>query len=57
VLAHRDLLLENRTLADQVRRQRNVITRHQMELERLELESPGITKVRWTEDGGVMLEE
>jgi response regulator RpfG family c-di-GMP phosphodiesterase len=57
VLAHRDLLLENRLLADQVRRQRNVITRHQMELERLELESPGITKVRWTEDGGVMLEE
>jgi two-component system, probable response regulator PhcQ len=57
VLAHRSLLLENRTLADQVRRQRNVISRQQLELERLELESPGITKVRWTEDGGVMLED
>jgi two-component system probable response regulator PhcQ len=57
VLAHRSLLLENRTLADEVRRQRNIISRQQLELERLELESPGITKVRWTEDGGVMLEE
>jgi response regulator RpfG family c-di-GMP phosphodiesterase len=57
VLAHRDLLLENRRLADELRAQRTVITRQQLELERLERESPGITKVRWTEDGGVLLEE
>lgn len=57
VLAHRGLLLENRRLADEVRAQQNVITRQQLELERLERESPGITKVRWTEDGGVLLEE
>ena len=57
VLAHRDLLLENRRLADEVRLQRGVITRQQLELERLERESPGITKVRWTEDGGVLLEQ
>jgi two-component system probable response regulator PhcQ len=56
VIAHRDLLLENRRLADEVRRQRSVISRQVLELERLERESPGITKVRWTEDGGVMLE-
>ena len=57
VLAHRGLLLENRVLADEVRAQRNVILRQKVELERLERESPGITKVRWTEDGGVLLEE
>jgi len=57
VLAHRRLLIENRELADEVRAQRDVILRQKLELERLERESPGITKVRWTEDGGVLLEE
>ena len=57
VLAHRSLLLENRRLADEVRAQRDLITRQKLELERLERESPGITKVRWTEDGGVLLEQ
>jgi len=28
-----------------------------VELERLERESPGITHVRWSEDGGVLLHE
>jgi len=56
VLEHRHLMLENRRLADQVRRQDGVISRQQLELERLEAETPGITSVRWTEDGGVMLE-
>jgi response regulator RpfG family c-di-GMP phosphodiesterase len=57
VLAHRRLLIENRDLADEVRAQRDVILRQKLELERLERESPGITQVRWTEDGGVLLEE
>ena len=57
VLAHRNLLLENRLLADEVRRQRDVISRQQLELQRLELESPGITRVRWAEDGSVLLED
>jgi response regulator RpfG family c-di-GMP phosphodiesterase len=57
VLAHRRLLIENRELADEVRAQRDVILRQKLELERLERESPGITQVRWTEDGGVLLEE
>ncbi len=56
VLAHRELLIENRSLADEVRWQRGIISRQQLELERLERESPGITRVRWTEDGGVMME-
>jgi two-component system, probable response regulator PhcQ len=57
VLAHRQVLLDNRRLADEVRAQSDLILRQQVELERLERESPGITKVRWTEDGGVLLEE
>jgi len=57
VLAHRALLVENQQFADEVRRQRGVISDQQQELHRLELETPGITRVRWTDDGGVMLEE
>lgn len=56
VLEHRQLLLENRRLADEVRKQRDIISRQQFELERLERETPGITKVRWSDDGGVLLE-
>jgi response regulator RpfG family c-di-GMP phosphodiesterase len=57
VLAHRELLIENRRLADEVRCQQGVISRQQLELARLEAESPGITRVRWSEDGGILLEE
>jgi len=57
VLAHRNLLLENRRLADELRSQRGVISRQQLELERLEMESPGITRVRWSDDGGVLLQD
>lgn len=57
VLAHRGLLLENRRLADEVRAQQDVISRQHLELARLERESPGITHVRWTEDGGVLMDD
>lgn len=57
VLEHRHLMLENRRLADEVRLQHGVISRQQMELERLEAETPGITRVRWSDDGGVLLED
>ena len=56
VLEHRHLMLENRRLADHVRSQNSVISRQQLELDRLEAETPGITRVRWSDDGGVMLE-
>ena len=56
VLQHRHLVLENRLLADQVRAQNSVISRQQLELARLEAETPGITHVLWSDDGGVMLE-
>jgi two-component system, probable response regulator PhcQ len=57
VLAHRGLLLENSRMAAELRAQRDVITRQKLELERLERESPGITQVRWSEDGGVLVED
>ncbi len=57
VLAHHALLVENQQLANEVRRQRGIISEQQAELDRLELESPGITRVRWAEDGSVLLEE
>lgn len=55
-LAHRALLVENRRLADELRAQTSVAMRQKRELERLEAETPGITHVRWSEDGGVLLE-
>jgi two-component system probable response regulator PhcQ len=57
VLEFRHLAIENRRLADQLRKQGSIISRQQLELERLEAETPGITSVRWSEDGGVLLEE
>jgi len=50
------LLLENRRLADEVRLQRGVISKQELALKQLEETSPGITRVRWSEDGGVLLE-
>jgi len=56
-LEHRELLLENRRLADEVRLARGLISRRELELRRLEEESPGITKVKWGPDGSVLLED
>ncbi len=56
-IAHRQLLLENRRLADQVRLQQGRLSRQQMALRRLEEESPGITRVRWGPDGEVLLDD
>lgn len=57
VLAYRAMQLENNRLADELRAHRSLATRQRKELERLEAECPGITRVRWTEDGGVLLED
>jgi len=57
ILQHRGLMLENQLLANEVRVQRGIISHQQAELERLEAETPGITRVRWTKDGGVLLED
>ena len=56
-LAHRELLLENRQLADLVRLEMGDKSAEQLEAERLERLEPGITKVNWGPDGSVVLDE
>ena len=56
-LAARSLVLENRRLADLVRVQYAKISRRDAELRRLELESPGITQLKLTTDGRIVIED
>jgi DNA-binding NtrC family response regulator len=55
-LLERHMLLENQRLADELRVSRGLLSRHEAELRRLEREHPGLTRVRWGEDGSVRLE-
>lgn len=55
-LAHRELLLENRELANLVRLEMGDKTPEQIEAERLEAIEPGITEVNWGPDGSVLLD-
>lgn len=55
-LAHRELLLENRQLADLVRVEMGDKTPEELEAERLERLEPGITRVNWGPDGSVLLD-
>jgi DNA-binding NtrC family response regulator len=54
-LNHRDMLLENRRLADLVRQQQVQLDYQKNALEQLETECPGITRVAWDEDGCIIL--
>jgi hypothetical protein len=56
-LAARALVVENRRLADTVRRQYGKISRAEAELQRLEAESPGITQLRLTPDGRILIDD
>lgn len=55
-LAHRELLLENRRLADLMRIECGDISPETVEAERLERMEPGITQVNWGPDGSVILD-
>ena len=55
-LAHRDLLIENRQLANLVRMEMGDTTPESIEAERLESIEPGITNVNWGPDGSVILD-
>ena len=55
-LAHRELLLGNRELANLVRLEMGDKTAEQVEAERLEAIEPGITEVNWGPDGSVLLD-
>lgn len=52
-----NLQVENQRLADEVRHQQGIISRQELELRRLEAETPGITKVKRTADGGILLDD
>ncbi len=56
-LNHREILLENRRLADLVRQQKVQLDYQKVELDRLETECPGITQVNWDSDGSIILSE
>lgn len=56
-LAARALVVENRRLADLVRRQYGKISRAEAELQRLEAESPGITHLTLTSDGRIQIDD
>ena len=56
-IRHREMLLENRRLADLVRSQQAQIDYQTSELERLEAESPGITRINWGPDGSILIDE
>jgi two-component system, probable response regulator PhcQ len=55
-LSHRELLLENRQLANLVRLEMGDKTAEQLEAERLEALEPGITDVHWGPDGSMLLD-
>ncbi|PKO90036.1 MAG: response regulator [Betaproteobacteria bacterium HGW-Betaproteobacteria-12] len=55
-LAHHELLLENRQLANLVRLEMGDTTPEALEAERLEQLEPGITQVNWGPDGSVLLD-
>jgi len=48
---------ENQRLANLVRLQQGLISQQELELRRLEAETPGITKVNRTSDGSVLLDD
>ena len=56
-LAARALVMENRHLADIVRKQYGKISRREAELRRLEAESPGITHLKMTGDGRILIDD
>lgn len=55
-LQQRNLLLENRRLADQVRVSQGLLSRQEQTLRRLESRFPGLTKVNRNADGSIELD-
>ncbi len=56
-LAHQRLLLENKRLADEVRAQKVLLDEKDAILKALEEAEPGITKVNWSADGSIIVNE
>lgn len=56
-LKYKDMLTENLYLANQVRQQREELSKNEKILQNLEKETPGITQVNWADDGSIEIEE
>lgn len=56
-LAHRELEIENRRLADEARLAHGAITPQELALRELEALDPGITRVNWGPDGSVIIDD
>ncbi|XOZ32886.1 response regulator [Halomonadaceae bacterium KBTZ08] len=56
-LRYKEMALENRRLAETVRRQQRALENQKKELDRLESEVPGITQVERDEDGFIVLSD
>lgn len=56
-LAHREIIVENKRLADKVREQQNELDRRKSALDKLRSTNPVLADVQWTDDGSIVLEE
>ncbi len=56
-LEYRDVLLENRYLANQVREQEQKLTRQKTMLEQIKEKKPELFDVKWASDGSIILDE
>ena len=56
-LEYRDVLLENRYLANQVREQEQKLNRQKTMLEQIKEKSPELFDVNWASDGSIILDE
>lgn len=56
-LSHREILVENRRLADKVREQQTELENRKTALERLRSTNPVLVDVQWGDDGSIILEE
>ena len=56
-LAHREVLVENRRLADQVRQQQEELEKRKSALEKLAEKNPALVHIDWADDGSIIVDE
>lgn len=56
-LEFRDVLVENRRLADTVREQRDELNKRRSALEKLEEAHPTLVEINWASDGSIIIDE
>jgi len=56
-LAHREVLVQNRRLADQVREQQEELDKRKSALERLAEKNPALVQIDWADDGSIIVDE